>query len=278
MPTIRNAINKAQTNPRRELDRLPIAPPQPAPLQGRSQNGDKTPMCDICKDIGHYRMDVPFDHPQFGKLIRCECKAREDAERLNRLSGLTDTERRIRLENIVTDGLEATAAMVIACQRFINNPRGMITIHGGSGNGKTMALQACVNAMLDKNIEAVYVTAFDLISHIRAAFSQDRQTKLLSVLDEDAYTRLRKFERVPVLAIDELDKVRVTDWVLEQLTDLIDRRYRMAEDGKGGTLIAMNASVDMQPSWIASRLNRFTVIHNADDDMRPELSQYEMNL
>jgi DNA replication protein DnaC len=235
-------------------------------------------MCNICKDTGFTRVDVDPGHPQFGKLIRCECKAREDAARLNRLSGLTETERRIRLDNIVTDGLEATAAMVIACQRFINNPRGILTIHGGPGNGKTMALQACVNAMLDRNIEAVYVTAFDLLSHIREAFTQDRQTRLLTVSDENAYNRLRKFERIPVLAIDELDKVKVTDWVLEQLTDLIDRRYRMADDGKGGTLIAMNAPVDDQPSWIASRLKRFIVIHNADEDMRPELSQYEMDL
>ena len=235
-------------------------------------------MCKVCKDSGWVSADVDYGHPQFGKLIRCECKAREDAERLNRLSGLTETERKTRLDDIVTNGLEATAAMVIACQRFINNPRGIVTIYGGPGNGKTMALQACVNAMLNKNVEAVYVTAFDLLAHIREAFTLDRTTRLLNVNDENAYARLRRFERVQVLAIDELDKVKVTDWVLEQLTDLIDRRYRMAEDGKGGTLIAMNSSVDLQPSWIASRLKRFTVVHNADDDMRPELSQYEMQL
>lgn len=235
-------------------------------------------MCSTCGGTGYYRLDVEFGHPQFGRVIRCECKAREDVERLNRLSGLTATERRIKLEDIDTDGLVATAAMVIACQRFINNPRGIVTIYGGPGNGKTMALQACINAMLDKGVEAVYITAFDLLSYIREAFTQDRATRLLNVNDENAYMRLRRFERIPVLAIDELDKVKVTDWVLEQLTDLIDRRYRKAEDGQGGTLIAMNDDVDSQPSWIASRLKRYTVIHNEDGDMRPSLSQYEMNL
>jgi len=221
------------------------------------------------------RADVPLGHPQFGKLIPCHCKVNERAERLNRVSGLTENERKIKLEDIMTDGLDATRRMVNECRKFIVRPQGIITIHGGSGNGKTMALQACVNAMLDKNIEAVYVTAFDLISFIRSAYSQNKETKVIDVVDDNAYRRLQKFERVRVLALDELDKVKVTDWVLEQLTDLIDRRYRMAENDNGGTLIAMNESPKTLPSWISSRLNRYTVIHNADEDMRPELSQYE---
>lgn len=216
--------------------------------------------------------------PRFGKLIRCGCRAREDAERLNRLSGLTPTERAIRLEHVVTDDLQYTARMVGACKKFITSPRGIITIHGGPGNGKTMVLQAVINAMLDQNIEAVYVTAFDLISHIRDAFSLDRKTKSLTINDDSAYSRLQRYERVRVLAVDELDKIKVTDWVLEQLTDLIDRRYRMAEDNAGGTLIAMNESPDFLPAWIASRLKRYTVIHNGDEDMRPEFGQYEMEM
>ena len=126
------------------------------------------------------------------------------------------------------------------------------------------------------DVEAVYVTAFDLISFIRSAFSQDRHTKVLDISDQNAYQRLQKFERVKVLALDEFDKVKVTDWVLEQLTDLIDRRYRMAEDNAGGTLIAMNDHPSLLPSWISSRLKRYTIIHNADDDMRPVISQSEM--
>lgn len=235
-------------------------------------------MCNDCNDVGFYRVDVPEHDPRFGKLIRCGCKSREDSERLNRLSGLTPTERAIKIDDIVIDGLDATARMVNVCRRFIAKPSGMITIHGGPGNGKTMALQAVVNAMLDKNIESVYVTAFDLISFIRSAFTQDKKTKLIEITDDNAYARLQRFERVRVLAVDELDKVKLTDWVLEQLTDLIDRRYRMAEDGQGGTLIAMNDDLDNLPAWISSRLKRYTVIHNADDDMRPEMGQLEMGM
>lgn len=233
-------------------------------------------MCNDCNDFGWYRLDVEFGHPQFGKTLRCGCKAREDAERLNRVSGLTVSERGITFDDIDTDGLISTARMVNACKIFARNPRGIVTIHGGSGNGKTMVLQAAVNAMLDQNVEAVYVTAFDLISFIRSAFSQDRHTKVLDISDQNAYQRLQKFERVKVLALDEFDKVKVTDWVLEQLTDLIDRRYRMAEDNAGGTLIAMNDHPSLLPSWISSRLKRYTIIHNADDDMRPVISQSEM--
>lgn len=234
------------------------------------------PACSDCNGTGWYRLDVEFGHPQFGKTFRCGCQARADAERLNRLSGLTENERGIYLDDIVTDGLESTKRMVSVCVNFVANPRGIVTIWGGPGNGKTMALQSVVNAMLDKNIEAVYVTAFDLISYIRSAFTQHKN--MLSVNDDNAYRRLQRYEHVRVLAIDELDKVKVTDWVLEQLTDLIDRRYRMAESDMGGTLIAMNESPDVLAPWIASRLKRYTIVHNGDEDMRPELSQYEMKL
>jgi hypothetical protein len=226
------------------------------------------PRCNVCNDDGYFRADVDFGHPQFGKLIRCDCMASADAQRIQQLSGLSDTERACTIADIDTQNRPGTALMVRACRMFIESPVGIITIWGGCGNAKTLALQAVVNHFVSVNCFAVYITAFDLISYIRSAFNNQRE-----IIDENAWQRLTSFERVKILAIDELDKVRVTDWVKEQLTDLIDRRYRLGLDGTAGTLIAMNDDPHTLPSWIYSRLAQNMIVNNSDNDMRPLLGQ-----
>lgn len=222
--------------------------------------------CPFCFGLGWIRSGAPLGEPTFGKVVRCGCKAQDDAARLQRLSGLSEREQSLRLSDIDVSGTTGTRDMVAALREFVHAPTGMITIHGTPGNAKTVGLQAAVNELRLQGIEAVYVTLFDLISHIREAFSDKREVK-----SESAYDRLCRWEQVRVLALDEFDKIsHQTDWVLDQVTDLIDKRYRAGLDGRAGTLIAMNDSVETLPDWIRSRLrddlNR--VVENLDPDMR----------
>lgn len=223
-------------------------------------------MCDTCGDVGFVRLDVPFGDPRFGKLMRCTCKAQEDANRLQRLSGLTPTERTVRLSDIDVVDRPATAAMVRECAKFLDHPYGFVTIHGTSGNAKTVALQACVNAMVSSGVDAVYITAFDLISYIRDAFDDKKEVK-----SDSAYARIVRFGTVSFLAIDELDKVKWTSWVEEQVTDLIDRRYRLGMNEQAGTMLAMNGDPQAMPMWIYSRLSQGRIVRNDDSDLRPYL-------
>lgn len=230
-------------------------------------------MCPNCAGAGWYRLDVQVGHPKFGRVIRCECKAAEDATRLQRLSGLTDIERKARLADVVTKGRPATETMVRACAEFLDRPCGMLTIHGTSGNAKTVALQACVNALIDVGVEAVYITAFDLISYVREAFAFDKSTGVHEMKNDSAYDRIVRFGSVRFLAIDEFDKIKMTDWVEQEITDLIDRRYRLGLDEQAGTMIAMNGSPRELPAWIYSRLSQGVIIRNDDSDLRPHLKK-----
>ncbi|HEU5430596.1 MAG TPA: hypothetical protein VFU81_02980, partial [Thermomicrobiales bacterium] len=58
----------------------------------RGDSAAPTYACPICKDAGWVRQDVPLGHPNFGRLIPCECKMREQQEKrsetLRRLSNL----------------------------------------------------------------------------------------------------------------------------------------------------------------------------------------------
>lgn len=211
-----------------------------------------------CDGSGWYREDVPFADPRFGKLQRCVCKRAEDAQKLQKICGLTDSERVYRLSQISLSG--DTKRMVEAAQQFIERPSGILTIWGTTGNAKTVVLMSIVNECIERGVGAVYLTGFDLVGYIRDAFKED----------ESALGRIRRFENVPVLCLDELDKIKWTEWVEEQITELIDRRYRMGLDGYYGTVIAMNKNPKTLPEWIYSRLEdgRNAIIHNADSDLR----------
>jgi hypothetical protein len=87
---------------------------------------------------------------------------------------------------------------------------------------------------------------------------------------ESAYKRMMKIATCSILSIDELDKVKITDWTQELQTAIFDRRYRDGLARKSGTILAMNSAPDRLPEWIYSRLSdgRNRIIHNPDQDMR----------
>jgi DNA replication protein DnaC len=246
--------------------------PSQSSTQSATRAGNRqADVCGICGNLGFVRQELPIGHPNFGKLTRCSCKAAEDTDSLQQVCGLSRQELAIRLDDIdLTLGGEGTRRMVSAVRAFIQQPQGMISIIGTCGNAKTMALMATVNELTARGVEAVYVTAFSLLSYIREAFNDKGQ-----VVVESAYQRLKRFEAVRMLALDELDKAGpYTDWELKQLTDLFDWRYRSGDDGTTGTILAMNKT-DVLPDWIMSRLqygyNHW--IENNDPDLRPRIGK-----
>ena len=193
------------------------------------------------------------------------CAHLHRAERLQAVSGLNPAERLIRLDDVLITG-GGTDDAVLAARKFLINPARILTLWGGSGNAKTLILQSVVNECLEHSVSAVYTTLYDLAGYVREAFRND---------SESAWQRVRRFQLVRVLCIDEFDKVKATEWMIQELeTPIIDRRYRDGLAGLCGTLIAMNESPSDLPTWISSRLHdgRNRVIHNGDGDLRPLLS------
>jgi len=172
----------------------------------------------------------------------------------------------VRLGDIDPAAGPGTAAMVAEAQAFVRAPMGILTITGRCGNGKSDTLHAVVNECIARQVEAVYVTIFDLMGWVKEAFNQDGGVK-----NDSAWGRMKAFERVRVLCVDEFDKLQRTAWMVDQITDLVDARHRYGLDGTLGTVIAMNAGVESMPEWIASRLKdgRNRRVVNDDADMRP---------
>lgn len=289
--TMAQAIRKAQDPNNKDQTLANIQTPT-APRQNLSTN---LWQCEACHDSGliwvgigevveHHGRDgvelIPItekNYKQFSKPCENCVKLRVDKSRVEfqKISALTGDECAYRLSDIVTSGRPDTAAMVAACREMVSGKASMLTFWGTSGNAKSVALIATVNEFLDCGIPAIYLPSYDMLNWIQDAFSNLGQ----DIKSESAYARLEMCKGVRVLAVDELQGIKVTDWKLEQLRNLIDRRWRDGMDGTKYTLFAMNEDPKGLEPRIYSRLkdgrNRANgesaVLLNDDSDMRPLL-------
>lgn len=239
----------------------------------------KSTECSLCGNTGWrpVRAGEPEYRPGYDISVPCEHCAQLRIERqraeLQALSRLTNSEQELRLSHITSRSRPDTQAMIKACRDMLAGQAFMLTIWGSNGNAKSAALVATVNEFLDKGVPAIYLPAYDLLNWLQDAFSRDGDIK-----SESAYERLERIKAVRVLAVDEFQAVKGTDWRLEQLRNLIDRRWRDGLDGRSYTLVAMNEDPSSLEPRIWSRLqdgrNRTAgspIIRNSDSDMRPLL-------
>lgn len=186
---------------------------------------------------------------------------------------LTEREKLYRLDSIVTKNRSGTTVMVNACREMLAGQASMLTVWGTSGNGKSVALIAMVNEFLDRGIPAMYVPSYDLLNWLQDAFHANGDVK-----SESMYARLERVKSICMLAVDEFQGIKVTDWRLEQLRNIVDRRWRDGVDGRSFSIFAMNEDPASLEARIWSRLRDGSnalsgkpVIENNDVDMRPLL-------
>jgi hypothetical protein len=77
-----------------------------------------------------------------------------------------------------------------------------------------------------------------------------------------------------VLAIDELDDVRRTDYREETIKAFLDYRYRLAWTEEAVTVMAFNCDPEEFPPGVYDRLRQFPMIENTDSSVRPYLGDY----
>lgn len=91
-----------------------------------------------------------------------------------------------------------------------------LLLHGAVGRGKTHLMVGLVRWMvLEQGIDARFVEFTRLLTALREGYDKGQSDRGL----------LNELVAVPVLAIDELGKGRLTDWELSVVDELISRRY-----------------------------------------------------
>ena len=250
-------------------------------LQADSPAGPATP-CPICGGTGFVRVNVPPDHPLFGRAIACRCKRaelrRRREEQLRSESNLKHLTI-MTFDTFETDeysspevSLGLSDAKRIA-QAFAAEPQGWLLITGDYGCGKTHLAAAIANERIRLGRPVFFEVVPDLLDYLRAAYAPESPVSY-----GERFEHVRNCE---LLILDDLGTQNATPWAMEKLYQVINYRYNAALP----TVITTNQTpADMDPRLASRLLNQDLVrrIHifardrriKGDDDTFGSLRQY----
>lgn len=226
------------------------------------------PVCPNCAGAGWFRLDVPVGDPQFGKPIRCEHPI-HDPERLSHLkkiSHLGERELKVTLSDISKN--DDNHEMLTAAKWMTADPWGWLYIWGGPGNAKTEVLIAIVNELNRRGQgPAMYTSLSTILDWMRQAYGP--------LAKDDYLARFDKLRQIKVLAIDEMDKPRSTEWAEEFRFNFLDDRYRSALNGETITLFAGNTNPASFGDVLFDRIRdgRFKIVFNGQSSARPHMQR-----
>ncbi|HEX2907301.1 MAG TPA: ATP-binding protein [Phototrophicaceae bacterium] len=205
------------------------------------------------------RYDVPVDDPRFGKLFRCPNnpveKDTQRQDRLRRLSNL-DAYADKTFDNFVIDPSLLTASEAQSlhmalrmAESFADQLDGWLLLEGGYGCGKSHLAAAIGNARLTQGEVVLFVTAPDLLDHLRGTYGPSSETGY-----DETFDRVRN---VPLLVLDDLGAENSSAWAQEKLFQLLNYRYSR----RLPTVVTTNVDLDMIDPRVRSRLLDQNMIH-----------------
>lgn len=179
-------------------------------------------------------LDISKAHP-LGKTVPCS----QCADLLSK-SRLTLEEQGMTVDSIGPRDDDQTGediALRFLGKEMLRDPFGFLSICGPAGNAKSLLLVALIAEFCRRGRQAVYLNADELVYLINPG--EDKKIDgLPQAVTGEPGAMMRYFERVPVLAIDEIDKIGWTAWQVQRIGALIEHRHRNAE--RLVTLLAMN--------------------------------------
>lgn len=113
----------------------------------------------------------------------------------------------------------------------------------------------------------MYVTFTGLVNWIREAFGKNADETYIQKMDKVLNTR--------VLAIDEMDKAKSTEWLEEFRFHFLDERYRQGINGDTVTVFASNTNPNELPMALYDRARdgRFMIVENTAPSARPAMTR-----
>lgn len=204
-----------------------------SPLTGEGLSEGE--ICPVCKGAGFVHPALDSGQIDFSRVVPCRCSKGELRKKkteylqkysnLGSLSQLTfDTlspkEKSIRHSERSEESQEHFAQVYQAAKAFADNPKGWLVFLGPSGSGKTHLACAIANHRLSLGEPVFYITAADLLDHLRSAFSPTSDTTY-----DELFERVKN---VPLLVLDDLALGSATAWAKEKLEQLLHHRFNAA--------------------------------------------------
>lgn len=176
-------------------------------------------ICPRCKGAGYTRNDVPYGHPNFGKIEKCVCKLaaerekrKQDLLRLSQVAGLA--EKTFASFDWLVPGVQEAYT---TAWEYAHCPDGWLLLIGALGCGKTHLAAAAANMLLEGDQSVLFITVPDLLDHLRATYTPTSEVAYASL-----YTMICEAD---VLVLDDLGAQQTTPWAEEKLFQLMNHRY-----------------------------------------------------
>ncbi|MGB5924743.1 MAG: ATP-binding protein [Dehalococcoidia bacterium] len=184
-------------------------------------------ICPVCRGAGFVHPVLDSGKVDFSRVVPCRCskgdlrkKKTEYLEKYSNLGSLSQ----LTFDNLSPKGKAASAisqerfAQVHqAARAFADNPRGWLVFLGPSGSGKTHLACAIANHRLKLGEPVFYITAADLLDHLRSAFGPSSDTTYDELFEQ--------VKNVPLLVLDDLNLGSATAWAKEKLEQLLHHRF-----------------------------------------------------
>lgn len=179
--------------------------------------------------------DLPKSDPNFGRAIRCAACA--DWLKESRLTVEERTHTIDHLTERADDQRGEMMALRFMGKQMLQDPYGFLSIWGRKGGGKSLLLTALVAEFCRAKRRAVYFNSGEIVTML-----QPGEEGVGGEWKGDADACKRRLKEIPVLAIDEMDKIKWTAYQVHHIGEVIEHRHRHAETHV--TILAMN-----RPPW-----------------------------
>jgi len=193
---------------------------------------DAGEICPVCKGAGFVHPALDSGQVDFSRVVPCQCskgelkkKKTEYLEKYSNLGylsqltfdNLSPKGRTTRHSERSEESQEHFAQVYQAAKAFADNPQGWLVFSGPSGSGKTHLACAVANHRLNLGEPVFYISAADLLDHLRSAFSPASDTTY-----DELFERIKN---VPLLVLDDLTLGSATPWAKEKLEQLLHHRF-----------------------------------------------------
>jgi len=180
--------------------------------------------CPDCQGAGFLHPTLPGGKPDYTKAIRCSCAGADRARSLTQLSNLGALAN-LTFDKLAPQGLSGNAIVQArfkeayeAARKFAANPHGWLILTGSSGSGKTHLAAAVAAERLSCGEPALFVTAADLLDHLRTSFGPESRLPYDRFFDQ--------VKNASLLILDDLAAHAATPWAQEKLDQLLNYRYQ----------------------------------------------------
>jgi len=218
--------------------------------------------CEICGGVGHVRQDLPVGHPDYGKLTRCP---NTPVSKLAAPSnGLHSMDAYLKFDDLKK--INGITEAIRDIETTIQRGWGWVYIHGSYGDGKTQLLKTATAIYVRQHKSAIYTTMADILEHLRGAYDTNDP-------NYESQARLNRLADVDLLCIDEIDRIRNTEYAEEKRFTLLDRRYESAIRTNSITIMTSNQPPSVLPGAIHDRLRTaaFFTIQLGEKSYRPAM-------